>query len=76
VITKDNDFYVGHLLEQSPRSLLIVVTGNIANSALITLFEKHLEEMVTMLNECSVVELGHNRLVGHADRKTGDQGDW
>ncbi|MFE3442195.1 DUF5615 family PIN-like protein [Nocardia sp. NPDC059180] len=39
VITKDRDFWVGHLLDRCPRSLLVVATGNIANSALLDLFE-------------------------------------
>ncbi|WP_280336927.1 DUF5615 family PIN-like protein [Nocardia wallacei] len=68
VVTKDNDFLIGHLLERSPKSLLIVVTGNIANNVLLALFEKHLDEIVCSLANSSVVELGRDRLIAHADR--------
>ncbi len=72
VITKDSDFFIGHLLERCPRSLLIVVTGNIANKELIALFEKHLHEIVCLLDGSAVVELGRDRLVAHADRNPDD----
>lgn len=36
VVTKDQDFRDGHRLAQSPRQLLVVTTGNIANDALLS----------------------------------------
>jgi predicted nuclease of predicted toxin-antitoxin system len=72
VITKDSDFLIGHLVNRSPKSLLIVVTGNIANTELIALFEKHLYEIACVLEQSAVVELGRDRLVAHADREPGD----
>ncbi|WP_433625258.1 DUF5615 family PIN-like protein [Nocardia sp. CA-120079] len=67
VVTKDRDFWIGHILDQSPRSLLIVSTGNIANAVLLQLFSEHLGEIVRLLDECAVVEVGHDRLVAHSD---------
>jgi len=72
VVTKDNDFLIGHLLDRSPKSLLVVATGNIANSALLDLFGKHLNEIVDLLRENAVVELSRNQLVAHADRDPAD----
>jgi len=34
VVTKDRDFRDGHLLNGSPRQLLVVATGNVSNNAL------------------------------------------
>jgi predicted nuclease of predicted toxin-antitoxin system len=67
VVTKDSDFFVGHLIDRSPRSLLMVVTGNITNNDLMALFDKHLDEIVMLLGQSSVVELGRDRLIAHAD---------
>ncbi|MBF6319306.1 DUF5615 family PIN-like protein [Nocardia cyriacigeorgica] len=69
VITKDRDFWIGHLLDHCPQSLLIVATGNIANSALLGLFETHIDEIVDLLSRSSVVELGRDRAVAHAYRR-------
>jgi predicted nuclease of predicted toxin-antitoxin system len=40
VVTKDRDFRDGHLLSGSPRRLLIVATGNITNTVLLSLYER------------------------------------
>ena len=42
MVTKDRDFEISHALRRRPRRLLLVTTGNIANSALIGLFENNL----------------------------------
>ncbi|MFX0574054.1 DUF5615 family PIN-like protein [Nocardia nepalensis] len=73
VVTKDRDFWIGHILDRSPRSLLIVSTGNIANAVLLQLFSDHLAEIVQLLAESAVVELGRDRLVAHGD--PGEQAD-
>jgi len=62
VVTKDRDFRDGHLLRQSPRRLLVVATGNITNDALLSLFELHLEEIVSALEETGFVELSQDAL--------------
>ena len=42
MITKDRDFEISHRLQHTPRRLLQVSTGNITNTALIDLCERHL----------------------------------
>ena len=69
VVTKDRDFRDGHLLRSSPLRLLIVATGNIANDDLIALFDRHLDAIVTALDEVRFVELGPDRLIVHRDRR-------
>jgi predicted nuclease of predicted toxin-antitoxin system len=62
VVTKDQDFRDGHLLGQSPRRLLVVATGNITNGALPSLFELHLDAIVSRLREPDFVELSQDAL--------------
>ncbi|WP_227998199.1 DUF5615 family PIN-like protein [Nocardia australiensis] len=68
VVSKDRDFWISHVLDGCPQSLLIVATGNITNSALLTLIAAHLQEIVQLFAGCSVVEMGRDRLVAHTDR--------
>lgn len=68
VVTKDSDFRASHLVSGSPRRLLLVTTGNIANDALLALFAEHLAEVVAALDEARFVELGPSSLVIHEDR--------
>jgi predicted nuclease of predicted toxin-antitoxin system len=62
VVTKDQDFRDGHLLGRSPRKLLVVTTGNITNDALLSLFELHLDAIVSALGEADFVELTQDAL--------------
>lgn len=68
VCTKDRDFRDGHLLNGSPRRLLVVATGNITNAALLSLFERHIDAIVAALGESDFVELGPIALVVHRPR--------
>ncbi|MPY92414.1 MAG: hypothetical protein GEV08_04885 [Acidimicrobiia bacterium] len=68
VVTKDRDFRDGHLLRGSPTRLLIVITGNITDNALIELVDRNLDALVDALHEASFVELGHDRLTVHGER--------
>ena len=61
VVTKDTDFYHSHLLHGKPWKLLLVRTGNIRTGELRILFEGHLSEIITALEQNSLVEI---------DRKT------
>lgn len=71
VVTKDRDFRDGHLLHRSPRSLLVVATGNITNDALLSLFEMHLDDIVSALVETGFVELSQDALsLGQPTRGT------
>jgi len=62
VVTKDQDFRDAHLLARSPRQLLVVATGNITNDALLSLFELHLDAIVSALDEADFVELTRDAL--------------
>jgi predicted nuclease of predicted toxin-antitoxin system len=65
VVTKDADFRDGHLITGSPRRLLVVATGNISNTALLALFERHLENVVAALTDADFVELRSAEMVVH-----------
>jgi predicted nuclease of predicted toxin-antitoxin system len=69
VVTKDRDFWDGHLLGGSPRRLLVVATGNITNAALLALFDAHLVEIVSAFDEVDFVELRPTTLVLHGGRE-------
>ena len=73
VITKDRDFRDGHLLSGSPRQLLIVATGNISNSALLSLFETHVDAVVSALEEADLVEMQVQSLIVHPRREDGQR---
>lgn len=73
VVTKDRDFRDGHLLSGSPRRLLVVMTGNITNTALLALFEANLDAIVGALGEADFVELGSASLVVHRRRGDGSE---
>lgn len=57
---------------RGPRSdSLVVATGNITNTALLSLFETHLDMIATALDEADFVELGPDSLVMHRRREDG-----
>lgn len=74
VVTKDRDFRDGHLLSGSPRRLLVVATGNITNTELLTLFQDNLDTIVDAFGEADFVELGPHTLVIHQRRDPGPPG--
>jgi predicted nuclease of predicted toxin-antitoxin system len=59
VVTKDTDFFYSHLLEQRPWKLLLVRTGNISTRDLCALFERHLPQIESALQQASLVEIDH-----------------
>ncbi len=68
VVSKDRDFRNSHLLRRTPRRLLTVSTGNVANADLLALFAEHLDIVVDALSESDYVELGPTGLIVHGDR--------
>jgi predicted nuclease of predicted toxin-antitoxin system len=72
VVTKDQDFRDGHLLVQSPRQLLVVATGNITNTALLSIFELHLDAIVSALEDAGFVELSQDTLALGRRREDAD----
>jgi predicted nuclease of predicted toxin-antitoxin system len=67
VVTKDRDFEISHALRRSPRRLLLVTTGNIANNALIGLFENNLAVIEQELSAADYVELTSDAVIVHRD---------
>ncbi len=68
VVTKDRDFRDSHLLRSTPRRLLVVATGNIANDALLTLIDSNLVAICAALDEVRFIEVTADRLIVHNDR--------
>lgn len=69
MVTKDRDFRDGHLLARSPQRLLVVATGNINNTGLLALFERHLDAILTALEDADFVELDPASLIVHRCRE-------
>ena len=70
MVTKDRDFRDGHLLAKTPRQLLVVATGNITNNELLSLFELHLEAIVSGFEEADFAELAEDVLaLGHRESR-------
>lgn len=63
VITKDRDFRVSNILSGTPKSLVVVATGNISNDELIALFSRYIDTIATLLDSSSVVEVSRDRLI-------------
>lgn len=75
MVTKDRDFRDDHLWRGSPRRLLVVATGNIDNTALLSRFQTHLDAIVAAIEEADFVELGPDALVVHRRRGDGSAAD-
>lgn len=70
VVTKDRDFRDSHLLARTPRRLLVVATGNITNDDLLSLFERHLDAIVSGFEEADFAELAQDVLaLGHRESR-------
>jgi predicted nuclease of predicted toxin-antitoxin system len=65
VISKDGDFVVSHLLSGSPRNLLQINTGNIENSALISMIRRYDVALQKAFEESSFVEINPRQLIVH-----------
>lgn len=66
VVTKDRDFVDSHVLAGSPRSSLIVSTGNISNDELLGLFIANLNALESAFTSSRLVELSYDAIVIHA----------
>jgi predicted nuclease of predicted toxin-antitoxin system len=65
VVTKDDDFVQSFLIAGRPAKLLLVSTGNIANSALESIVRAHIAEIVEAFDTAAFVELGRDALTVH-----------
>ena len=59
---------------RSPQRLLVVTTGNITNTALLSLFELHLDAIAAAFDGADFVEVGPDTLVVHRRRDDGSAG--
>lgn len=66
VVTKDRDFVDSHVLAASPRSLLLVSTGNISNDELLRLFLANTAAIESAMTTSTLVELSRDAIVIHA----------
>ena len=65
VVTKDDDFVESFFVRGKPDRLLLVTTGNIANSELEALIRTNLEAIVGAFESARFVELGRSELLIH-----------
>lgn len=63
IITKDYDFVESFLLQKKPYKLLLIGTGNIKNEALEQLFFQNLEQLVTLGEIYSYIELSQSGII-------------
>jgi predicted nuclease of predicted toxin-antitoxin system len=61
-VTKDTDFYYSHLLHGRPWKLVLVRTGNLGVKATKLMFEIHLPVIVSMLGNCTMVEIDQQKV--------------
>ena len=66
VITKDSDFQMSFELGRGPRQLLLASTGNLDNTRLIGLFERHHERIVEGFQTSSFIEVTLTSLIIHS----------
>jgi len=65
VVTKDDDFVQSFLVNDAPRRLLLLSTGNISNAHLERLFWTNLDTIVHGFDTCRFVELSQHALLIH-----------
>jgi predicted nuclease of predicted toxin-antitoxin system len=65
VISKDSDFLKLRILQNKPRKLLMITTGNIVNKELLTLFELNFATVMKLFNSYDVVEMNNRFVIGH-----------
>jgi predicted nuclease of predicted toxin-antitoxin system len=65
IISKDSDFLKLRILQNKPKRLLMVTTGNIVNKDLFVLFEQNFEAIKKMFDTYDVVELNNSFVIGH-----------
>lgn len=65
VISKDQDFFQYYILKQKPPKLILLTTGNLPNSELISLFEENFPSILKLLQENSVLELNRSSITIH-----------
>ncbi len=65
VISKDIDFYNSHFVNNSPKKLLLVTTGNITNQRLVELFKSMIFHLNDYYETSNFIELTNDELIIH-----------
>ena len=65
VISKDADFLESFLVNAIPKKLIVVRTGNITNTALLSLFEIHIRYITDSLVTSSLIEITKTEIIIH-----------
>jgi predicted nuclease of predicted toxin-antitoxin system len=65
VITKDSDFLESFLIKNQPEKLVLIKTGNIENSFLLTIIKAHLKQMCAELLHHSLIEITQTEMAVH-----------
>jgi predicted nuclease of predicted toxin-antitoxin system len=66
IATKDSDFTTSFWLNNRPRKLLLISTGNISNKELEILLVSNFDQIVNDLSNNRFVELNRDHIVVHA----------
>ena len=66
VISKDSDFLKLIILQDKPKRLLMITTGNIVNRKLLELFELNFETALKLFKSFDVVEMNNDFVIGHS----------
>jgi len=66
VISKDSDFLKLRILQNKPKRLLMITTGNIINKELLQLFEQNFETAKKLFDSYDVVEMNNSFVIGHS----------
>ena len=65
VITKGLDFLESFLIKNQPPRLVLIKTGNIENSLLLSILKKHLQQMCNELLLHPLIELTRTEMIIH-----------
>jgi predicted nuclease of predicted toxin-antitoxin system len=63
IITKDRDFLDSHLLSGSPMKLILVKTGNLPNTELVKIFERHFGQIADLMESHALLEVSQTEII-------------
>jgi predicted nuclease of predicted toxin-antitoxin system len=66
VISKDSDFLKLRILQNKPKRLLMITTGNIINKELLELFKQNFGTAIKLFDSYDVVEMNNSFVIGHS----------
>jgi predicted nuclease of predicted toxin-antitoxin system len=65
VVTKDADFLNSFLVNNQPKKLILIKTGNIPNSVLLHILQTHLDNLLKNLLYHSLIEINQTEMIVH-----------